>query len=470
VASGLRAERQQLQALLDDARRLVEQGRRVRVVVAAHDRLGRRLYESARTGRELASLGVPVHSVREGGDLPDLVKHVLASLAQEEARLIGARVAASRRHFADAGWHLGRAPWGYLLEPATDDEVTAGAPARVLRPNPVVAPYIKEAYGRLTAGQNLLAVCRWLSAVPELSGTGHSLRPDSLKRLLRFPVYVARGIAGDENVLRRPKGRWPALVEDHAWAAAQARLGGRAAGRTDTPYLLVGVLRCGACGDRAVQYGRGRYYICRRVCAARNGRCDPPPCGNTIGRAPVLERAVLQHAQAVVERVALFSARAFSDAWRAQRRGDPGVGARERALGRDIRRARRRLQKASRLRAVGALDEMGFQLVLECASGDLAAGEQALRALRAARLDGALPKVRAARHLVRTWRAQLRSAEAARRKIALVGLLTSCAVHGLGPGQGPVTVAPQWTPVGAALAAIAAPGGEELPSAWERAA
>ena len=46
-------------------------------------------------GRNSRALGVPVHSVREGGEVSDLVANILASVAEEESRALGERVAAS---------------------------------------------------------------------------------------------------------------------------------------------------------------------------------------------------------------------------------------------------------------------------------------------------------------------------------------------------------------------------------------
>src|SRR4029453_5642686 len=113
VLSGKRDDRPAYQALLADVRRLRADGQCVTVVVFRLDRLGRRILERVRCREELKVLGVPVHSVREGGEVSDLVANILASVAEEETRTLGERVAAAKQHLTGNGWYCpGRAPWG----------------------------------------------------------------------------------------------------------------------------------------------------------------------------------------------------------------------------------------------------------------------------------------------------------------------------------------------------------------------
>jgi len=104
VLSGKRDDRPQYQALLAEVRRLRAEGRPAAVVVAALDRFGRSILERIRSRDELKRLGVSTHSVREGGEVSDLVANILASVAQEESRRLGERVLASRDHLAARGW------------------------------------------------------------------------------------------------------------------------------------------------------------------------------------------------------------------------------------------------------------------------------------------------------------------------------------------------------------------------------
>ena len=104
VLKGTRDDRPQYQALLAEVRRLRAEGRAVAVVVAALDRFGRAILERVRSREELKRLGVATHSVREGGEVSDIVANVLAAVAQEEVRRLGERVSAVRAHVAGNGW------------------------------------------------------------------------------------------------------------------------------------------------------------------------------------------------------------------------------------------------------------------------------------------------------------------------------------------------------------------------------
>jgi site-specific DNA recombinase len=73
VLKGTRDDRPAYQALLSDVRRLRANGRAAAVVVAALDRFGRAILERVRSREELKLLGVPTHSVREGGEVSDIV-------------------------------------------------------------------------------------------------------------------------------------------------------------------------------------------------------------------------------------------------------------------------------------------------------------------------------------------------------------------------------------------------------------
>src|SRR3954469_8460226 len=106
VLSGKRDDRPAYQALLTEVRRLRAEGHYAVVLVFRLDRLGRRILERVRCREELKALGVPVHSVREGGEVSDLVANILASVAEEESRALGERVVASKQQIAAGGWYF----------------------------------------------------------------------------------------------------------------------------------------------------------------------------------------------------------------------------------------------------------------------------------------------------------------------------------------------------------------------------
>src|SRR5215212_523253 len=91
VLRGTRDDRPGYQSLLTQARRLASEGRHVAVVVARLDRFGRRLLERVRSREEFQGAGVGTHSVREGGEVNDLVANILATVAQDEVARLGER-------------------------------------------------------------------------------------------------------------------------------------------------------------------------------------------------------------------------------------------------------------------------------------------------------------------------------------------------------------------------------------------
>src|SRR5215218_9626993 len=214
VLSGKRDDRPAYQALLGDVRRLRAEGQSVVVVVFRLDRLGRRILERVRCREELKTLGVPVHSVREGGEVSDLVANILASVAEEESRALGERVSASIQHITAQGWYCpGRPPWGYRLRPATPEEQAQGAPTSVLEPDPVTMPWVQEAFFRAANGETLRSVHRWATALSSQARGDRVLTYQAVRLIMSSPVYVGRLPQGDGDVLTRPVGRWEPLID-----------------------------------------------------------------------------------------------------------------------------------------------------------------------------------------------------------------------------------------------------------------
>ena len=115
VMSGARDDRPDYRALLEEVRALRAHGANPVIVVAALDRLGRRLLESVRCRQEMKALGVAVHSVRDGGEVPDLVANILGAVAEDELRRRRQRMDSALAAVIAAGWHIpGRSPRGYL--------------------------------------------------------------------------------------------------------------------------------------------------------------------------------------------------------------------------------------------------------------------------------------------------------------------------------------------------------------------
>lgn len=256
VETGRRDDRLAYQRLLGTVRRLAGDGVPSVVVVASLDRLGRNVAERVRAYEELQRLGAPIHSVREGGLVPELTYNILAAVAQEESRKMGERIRASNRYIKERGWHtVGRPPWGYRWRPATTTERGEGAPLKVLETHPVEAPYVREAWDRLAAGETIQSIARWAAMLPSDARGGRNLRFTQIRMLLRAPVYIGRQGRRElplDDVLTRPRARWEPLIPDATWEAAQRSLalGSKMPRQASGEYPLTGLMRCPRCGAR----------------------------------------------------------------------------------------------------------------------------------------------------------------------------------------------------------------------------
>ncbi|MBI3970515.1 MAG: recombinase family protein [Chloroflexi bacterium] len=392
VLTGKRDDRPDYQRLLTDIRRLRAQGRQLVVVVAWLHRFGRRVLERVRSREELKTLGVSLHSAREGGEVSDLVANILASVAEEETRQLAERVSEAIQYIRENGWHpVGRAPWGYLWRDATADERAMGAPIKVLDVDEVAAPYVREAFQRVATGASVRSVGRWLCDLPNDVRGGRHFNLYAVRKLLRAGVYISRhGGGAAADVLSSPRGRWPALISDALWLRASEQIDNhrhtphQASGK----YVLTGIIRCPACGARMVglahsNRSRSPRYRCdgySRGAAAPDARCT------VTASAPTLEADVLER---VGEMVAWLSAedprvqQALKRAWaELQKPTDrPDVSARLKRLEADRRKAERRLAAAAIKLVDDHLDKAGYDAAKASIAADLKALDKETAAL-----------------------------------------------------------------------------------------
>ena len=199
VLSGKRDDRPGYQALLAEARRLAAEGKPVAVVVLRLDRFGRRLEERIARRKELRQLGVVTHSIREGGEVNDLMANMLAVLAEEEVERLGDRIRDTREHNERCGWHVpGRPPLGYRWRPAMPEERAEGAPRSVLIPDEWLAPVVQEAFRKLTSGEAPRAITLWLTGLD----IGRRVHHSAVRSMLRAAVYVGRFESDDDRAAR----------------------------------------------------------------------------------------------------------------------------------------------------------------------------------------------------------------------------------------------------------------------------
>lgn len=489
VLTGKRPDRPGYQDLLTRVRTLRAEDQTVIVVVKWLDRFGREVLERARVAKELRDLSVPIHSVMEGPDVSPFMQDMLAAVAAEEIRRLGERVSAVRQHTAQQGWAFpGRTSWGYRWRPATAEERGQGAPKSVLELDPDTAPYAREAFERVAAGETIHSVARWAQSLPEAARgwpvsaetaarkrATHSRAPwppkdDRIARrlafapvreMLRAPVYVARLTTGAEDVLARPIGRWPALVDDETWAKVQARISGHKRLPHQGRYLLTGFLRCPRCGARMVgkmPKDRPLRYYCTGSLAL--GTAAPDPTCNVQVMARTLEPAVVGLVGDVLALAVDRNPehrRALARAWaRLSRPTDDSTRRQIADLERIASDGKARLAKAAGMLVDGTLDKLGYEAMRDQVLADVESANAEVARLRGQEESAELPDLDAVLADVESWRDLLSQADVANQRDVLASLVDSMVPVRLGHGR--YTAEVRWSQLGRALQALAENG------------
>jgi site-specific DNA recombinase len=429
VLSGKRDERVDYQRLLARARELRKQRQRVVVVVFRCDRFGRRLSERSTRWEELVGLDIELHSVYEGGKQERTGHNIRAFLAEEEVAALAERVTAARRYVVQRGWRpVGRCPWGYRWRPATDDERGRGAPTKVLDVDESSAMYVRLAWRMRADGKSLTDISRHAADLPTEERGGRTLDYSAIRDMLKAPVYAARPDDGADDVLARPIGNWPPLVDDEMWAAVQAmgdqrrRVPSQASGR----YLLTGLLRCWRCTHRMTgrrflpkasrERGTGRYRSSYRCIAhMRGARGGSAVC---LGEAPgaTVERLVLERIERLLGDVtdpdvlALFE----EQQRRAARDESANVGGVAARLGKEtarIKEQRQRLKEAAGYLGDGVMGPADYKIVREETLAEIAAAERAIAELKGGRSHEQPVALAVLVERARDWSDALRKAE-----------------------------------------------------------
>lgn len=459
VLSGTRDDRPQYQALLGQVRIHRADARPVTVVVAALDRFGRRVLERVRCREELKALGVPVHSVREHGEVPDVVANMFAAMAQEEVRRLGERVSASRRHLSAQGWMPpGRASWGYKWRSATAEERAAGAPATVLDVDSDAAPYVKEAFARLARGESVRSVGRWAAELPASARGGRRLAFKVMCDLARSPTYVARPAHGESDVLARPMTRWPTLISDEMWHKAQEAINrhGKTPRQASGRYLLTGLLRCPRCGARMA--GRSRYnapakYKPQYYCTGylRGANAPDSACRWTTPQRS-LDPIVLDHVSIVLSALGQPDIEtSLRRAWDHLASASTNDSAeRIAALERHAEKARKRLAEAARLLVDGTLDKHGYEAMRDEERAALEAAEKEVARLRRIAPAASLPPLDTVLREAGGWSRPILEADVLAQRQVLAALVEEIRPI-RGDRRGEYTAHIAWSAVGIVL-------------------
>lgn len=463
VLSGARTDRPDYQRLLAEIRRLRAAGEQVAVIVWRLDRFGRDLEERARSWKELAKLGVTLHSVSEGGNaIDETTAYAMAFAAQVQLTSIRQNIKGALKNARSMGWWTsGTCPYGYIWRPRTDEERARGAPKGVLDIDPVAEPHIKEAFQRLAAGASATSVHRWLANLPEEERAGRVMQRRSVFLMFKAPVYMARFEPDG------PEGQWPAIVDEETWRQAQHVFdghkapGGKRAARGR--YLLSGFLKCPTCGRAMVGTSVGtstRHQLRYRCKALEYGAA----CGQTASTETVDEQVLTRVGELVDWLVDPAKRAGLIAAWNERRQAKvlPNEERERRQLEHERDRERTRLMQAIDKWNDGRMPDADYYAYRATVEQRLKVNEERLAALQAAApsetelpaLDLLLPPAPSWLEILRTTG----DVEARRRVLSV--FVSSVVARRTGWGRYDVTLS--LTAIGEWLAVLSVPGLEQV--------
>ena len=284
----------------------------------------------------------------------------------------------------------------------------------------------------------------------------------AVRRILASPVYVARPPQGDPDVLARPVGRWPALVDDATWRRVREQVEGhrRLPRQASQRYLLTGLLRCPACGTR--MHGRRRVDRGRSIDARRQ----------TQGRTPAASGCLAEVLGTPVDAAVLAEVAAGgglrdlrrAGAARGDRAGVGGAPAADRRLD-GTGRATPEAPGAGGRAGPGTADEGGGPVRRRrhstrtatscCGTGRAPTSGRPRRSGSVwadFRPDPDLPPLETVLRAAGGWAAALRKGDVAAQREVLVLLLERAVPRRVGYGRYEAEIA--WTPLGEALVAL----------------
>jgi site-specific DNA recombinase len=247
--------------ILLDAIGRVESGELDGIAVAKLDRFSRSLVGSLGMFERIEDAGGQVVSVAEQLDATtNMGRKVRADFmnnAEWEREVKADGLAHAREHAVARGIHVaGKVPYGYQRPES-----------RILEPDPVAAPIVRDMFRRRAAGESWPAIA---SAVSE--ARGRPVAAQSIARMVRNRVYTGEARNGEYV---HPEAHEP-LVDRATFEAAQLDHPRPPRGKRGAA-LLSGLIYCAGCGRLMVPTTRSgaRAYRCRRH--HERGEC-PEPC------------------------------------------------------------------------------------------------------------------------------------------------------------------------------------------------
>lgn len=274
--SGGDLNRPQMQNLIAD----IENGKIEKVMVKKLDRLSRSQKDTLYLLEDIFKAnGVTLISINDGLDtgikngLGDLLIGILSSFAQYERETIKDRTRTGMRKRVENGLWMGggRTPLGYDYDPKKG----------VIVPN-ADAEKVRKAYSMYLDGFSPARIASILRF------SGERVVVQLLKRKSNCGYVIYNGI--------EYKGKHEPIISEDIYNKAMELMESKSINRTDSVYLLTGLLVCGVCGAkmRYQKWGKSGHRIyCYSQQKSKRSLIKDATCNNDRYLADEVEQAVL---------------------------------------------------------------------------------------------------------------------------------------------------------------------------------
>lgn len=278
-------------------------------IIAAHlDRLGRNARQLVAFRDWCKDNGKTIITVEPAidwsSDVGELIWGIMAWLAEQELKAIKRRTKETFAYLRDNGYLTGKCPFGFAIVTIA----VGGRTRKIIVPDEITAPIVREMAERYLNGQTFLEVAEWLdseeikspswaawSKKPEdKRGAEPVWQPTSIGQLFRNPVLIGQLESDGEivaDVKGKPMQRCAPILDDDTWQQLQAKLDVSSKRRKSTApadtSMLTGVLLCAKCGGPMYRLTSTRKHPNGRTYVTAYYRCKgksrtPSMCRNMI--------------------------------------------------------------------------------------------------------------------------------------------------------------------------------------------
>ena len=289
------------------------------VIVWDHSRFARNSADALHYMSTFQRNNVKVYFVQGSSNTNDpygnFSNHVMFGVAELDSAIKAERVMTGSKEGASQGYAMGGpAPYGMCKITVTTER---GKDKKKYAGYEPEARVVRKIYEWYASGLSLYKIIWELEKEGIKPRSGKTWSRHMLKRILEFnqPIYLGHLVYNRYCKRKRMKqhlrdeSEWvyhrnaheSIITQDMADSVALAKRGRRVfQKRTGPAPLLLGLIRCGICGDSVtIQHGKYKdttyhYYVCSRYRKAWH-KGEKDSCGNAWHKQEMLENEVIQH-------------------------------------------------------------------------------------------------------------------------------------------------------------------------------